>query len=258
MMVVSGVRLECRWIGAPRPGAPVLVFLHEGLGCLAQWRDFPDRVAASLGLPALVYSRAGYGASDPVGLPRPLDYLDREGEIHLPAVLDRAGIDQAILIGHSDGATIALVAAGHDPAGRIKAVVAMAPHSFVEDMCVEAIAKVATLWRDTDLRQRLARHHGDNVDCAFLGWNDTWLRPEFKRWHIRDHLAAIRAPVLVIQGEDDEYATLAQVEIVRDLVPGGAGILVLPACGHSPQKDQAQAVLDAIVAFVRPVPPSAG
>lgn len=250
---VAGVRLETRWIDQPRPGQPVLVFLHEGLGCMAQWRDFPDRVAAALGLPALIHSRAGYGGSDPVALPRPVDYLNREGEIHLPALLDQAGVDRAILIGHSDGATIALVAAGSDRDDRIVGVVAMAPHSFVEDMCLEAIAQVTDIYRKTDLRQRLARYHGDNVDCAFWGWNSTWLEPEFKHWHIRPHLTAISAPVLVIQGEDDEYATLAQVEIIRDSVPATVQTLVLPACGHAPQRDQAEAVLAAITGFLWPL-----
>lgn len=263
MLVVNDSRLECRWIGQAQSGQPVLVFLHEGLGSAAQWRDFPDRIAGALGLPALVYSRAGYGGSDPVSLPRPVDYLDREGCDHLPAVLDQAGIGKAILIGHSDGGTIALVAAGDegrrqpsDP--RILGVVAMAPHSFVEDLCVEAIAKVTDIWRQTDMRQKLARYHGDNVDCAFHGWNDTWLRPEFKNWHIRQFLAAIRVPVLVIQGEDDEYASLEQVTIVRDLVPGGAQTLVLPQCGHSPQKDQPDQVAQAITAFVNRLMPAAG
>lgn len=249
--VVAGIRLETRWIGQARSGQPVLVFLHEGLGCMAQWRDFPDRVAASLDLPALVYSRAGYGASAPVEWPRPLDYLNREGEIHLPALLDHFGLERVVLIGHSDGATIALVAAGSDRDGRILGAVAMAPHSFVEDLCLEAIAKVTHIYRSTDLRDKLARYHGDNVDCAFWGWNATWLEPGFKHWHIRDHLAAIRAPVLVIQGTDDEYASLEQVEIIQCTVPAGARTLVLPQCGHTPQRDQAQAVFDAIVGFVR-------
>ncbi|WP_249209099.1 alpha/beta fold hydrolase [Magnetospirillum sulfuroxidans] len=256
--MVATARLETRWIGDRPAGRPVLVFLHEGLGCMAQWRDFPDRVAAAVGLPALVYSRLGYGGSDPVALPRPVDYLNREGEIHLPALLDQAGIDQAILIGHSDGATIALVAAGSDGDRRVLGVVAMAPHSFVEDMCLQAIAAVTDIYRDTDLRQRLARYHGDNVDCAFWGWNSTWLEPAFKHWHIRSHLAAISVPVLVIQGEDDEYATLAQVDIIRDTVPAGAQCLVLPACGHTPQRDQAEAVLAAIVGFVSLVSPVSG
>lgn len=253
--VVADTRLETRWVGKPRSGAPVLVFLHEGLGCMAQWRDFPDRVAASLDLPALVYSRAGYGASDPVGWPRPLDYLNREGEIHLPALLDHFGLEQVVLIGHSDGATIALVAAGSDRDGRVLGAVAMAPHSFVEDMCLEAIAKVTDIYRSTDLRDKLARYHGDNVDCAFWGWNATWLEPGFKHWHIRDHLAAIRVPVLVIQGADDEYATLEQVEIIRRTVPAEVLTLVLPQCGHTPQRDQTQAVFDAVIGFVRPLLP---
>ncbi|MGE4281232.1 MAG: alpha/beta fold hydrolase [Magnetospirillum sp.] len=263
MFIVAGKRLEYRWIGQAQSGRPVLVFLHEGLGCVAQWRDFPDRVAQALGMSALVYSRAGYGGSDPIALPRPVDYLNQEGCVHLPALLDQAGIDKAILVGHSDGGTIALVAAGDegrqqpvDP--RILGLVAMAPHSFVEDLCVEAIAKVTDIWRQSDMRQKLARYHQDNVDCAFHGWNDTWLRPEFKHWHIRDFLAAIRVPVLVIQGEDDEYASLEQVTIVRDLVPGGAQTLVLPQCGHSPQKDQPDQVADAIIAFVSALMPAAG
>lgn len=253
--VVDGTRLETRWIGQARSGQTVLVFLHEGLGCMAQWRDFPDRVAASLDLPALVYSRAGYGASDPVEWPRPLDYLNREGEIHLPALLDHFGLERVVLIGHSDGATIALVAAGSDRDGRILGAVAMAPHSFVEDMCLEAIAKVTDIYRTTDLRDKLARYHGDNVDCAFWGWNATWLEPGFKHWHIRDHLAAIGTPVLVIQGADDEYATLEQVEIIQRIVPAGVQALVLPQCGHTPQRDQTQAVFDAIIGFVRPLVP---
>ncbi|KAF0221969.1 MAG: putative hydrolase or acyltransferase [Rhodospirillaceae bacterium] len=271
--VVAGIRLETRWIGQARSGQTVLVFLHEGLGCMAQWRDFPDRVAASLDLPALVYSRAGYGASDPVEWPRPLDYLNREGETHLPALLDHFGLERVVLIGHSDGATIALIAAGDDGKriaagddgermaagsdrdGRVLGAVAMAPHSFVEDLCLEAIAKVTHIYRTTDLRDKLARYHGDNVDCAFWGWNATWLEPGFKHWHIRDHLAAIRAPVLVIQGASDEYASLEQVEIIRRTVPAGVRTLVLPQCGHTPQRDQAQAVFDAIVGFVRELGP---
>ena len=249
--VVAGTRLETRWIGQARSGQTVLVFLHEGLGCMAQWRDFPDRVAAGLDLPALVYSRAGYGASDPVAWPRPLDYLNREGEIHLPALLDHFDLERVVLIGHSDGATIALVAAGSDRDGRILGAVAMAPHSFVEDMCLEAIAQVTQIYRTTDLRDKLARYHGDNVDCAFWGWNATWLEPGFKHWHIRDHLAAIGTPVLVIQGADDEYATLEQVEIIQRIVPAGVQALVLPQCGHTPQRDQTEAVFDAIVGFVR-------
>lgn len=249
---MDGVRLECRWIGARRTGAPVLVFLHEGLGSVSLWRDFPDRVAAATGLAAFVFSRQGYGGSTPVRLPRPLDYLEREARAVLPRVLDAAGIDSAILIGHSDGATIALVHGAIDGGTRVRAVAALAPHTFVEDMCVAAIAVVKDTY-DKVLRPRLERHHGANVDGAFWGWNDAWLNPGFKAMEFRPLLAAITQPVLVIQGEDDEYATLAQVEAVRDGVGGPVRALVLPACGHTPQRDQPQAVLDAIVELVRPL-----
>lgn len=247
---IDGIRLECRWVGRPVAGRPVLVFLHEGLGSVSLWRDFPDQVAQATGLPAFVYSRQGYGGSAPVGLPRPLDYLEREGRDVLPRVLDAAGIASAVLVGHSDGASIALIHAAHDRSGRVRAVAAMAPHTFVEDMCVAAIAQVRETYAET-LRPRLQRHHGTNVDCAFHGWNDTWLQPGFKAMELRPMLAGITVPVLVMQGEDDEYATAAQVEAVRDNVSGPVRALMLPRCGHSPQRDQPQAVIDALVELVR-------
>lgn len=246
---IDGVRLECRWIGRARAGVPVLVFLHEGLGSVSLWRDFPDRVAEATGLPAFLYSRQGYGGSAPVSLPRPLDYLEREGRDVLPRVLDAAGITSAILIGHSDGASIALIHAALDRSGRVRALAAMAPHTFVEELCVAAIAQVRESYAET-LRPRLERHHGANVDGAFHGWNDTWLQPGFKAMELRPMLAGITVPVLVIQGEDDEYATAAQVEAVSENVSGPVRALMLPACGHSPQRDQTQAVLEALVELV--------
>ncbi|MBX9634786.1 MAG: alpha/beta hydrolase, partial [Magnetospirillum sp.] len=215
---LDGVSLEYAWIGNPADHA--LVFLHEGLGSVALWRDFPAAVAAAVGLPALVFSRAGYGGSSPVRLPRPLDYLEREGLDVLPHVLDAAGIRSAILMGHSDGASIALVHAAQDDRGRIQGVVAMAPHTFVEDMCIRAIAEVKQAYESGGLRTRLQRHHGANVDCAFWGWCGAWLDPAFKAMDLQLYLPGIQVPVLVIQGEDDEYATLAQVDAV---VRGNAG-----------------------------------
>ncbi len=248
MLDIDGIRLECRWVGSPG-AAPVLVFLHEGLGSVSLWRDFPDRVAAATGLTAFVYSRQGYGGSSPVELPRPLDYLEREACDVLPRVLDAAGIASAILIGHSDGGSIALVHAAQDP--RVVGVAVLAPHTFVEDMCVEAIASVRAGWPGA-LRGKLARHHGDNVDGAFHGWSDTWLSPAFRAMDLRPYLARIRVPLLVVQGEDDEYATLAQVTEITTRVPGSAA-QVLAECGHSPQRDQPEAVLAAIAELVRRV-----
>lgn len=248
---VDGVRLECRWSGHGPAEAPVLVFLHEGLGSVSLWRDFPDRVAAAAGLAAFVYSRRGYGGSDPVPLPRPLDYLEREARDVLPRVLDAAGIRSAVLVGHSDGATIALVHAALETTGRVRAVAALAPHTFVEELCVAAIAQVRDSYGPT-LRSRLQRHHGANVDCAFHGWNDTWLDPRFKAMEYRPLLGRIAVPVAVIQGEDDEYASRAQVDVVADGVAGPVRALLLPRCGHSPQRDQPEATLAAILELVRP------
>lgn len=247
---IDDIRLECRWIGTPADDAPVLVFLHEGLGSVSLWRDFPDRVAAATGLAAFVYSRQGYGGSSPVDLPRPMDYLEREARDVLGRVLDAAGIRSAILVGHSDGATIALVHAALDECRRVKAVAALAPHTFVEDLCVAAIAQVKNLYADT-LRPRLERHHGANVDCAFWGWNGAWLDPRFKQMEFRPLLPRIRVPVAVIQGDDDEYATRAQVDAVAEGVSGPVRAVMLPACGHSPQRDQPEATLAAVVDLVR-------
>ncbi|MBC7906913.1 MAG: alpha/beta hydrolase [Rhodospirillaceae bacterium] len=244
---LNSMDLEYTWFG--EPAAHALVFLHEGLGSVSLWRDFPARVAAATGIPALVFSRVGYGGSSPVALPRPLDYLEREARDVLPGVLDALDIVSTILMGHSDGASIALVHAAQDH-GRVKGVVAMAPHTFVEDMCVAAIAQVTAAFESGDLRARLQRHHGSNVDCAFWGWNRAWLDPAFKAMDLRPYLPRIQVPVLVIQGEDDEYATLAQVDAVVDGVGGAVERLVLPQCGHFPHRDQADAVVGAIGAFV--------
>ncbi len=256
-LTLDGIRLEYRRIGMPRPGQPVLVFLHEGLGSVSLWRDFPDRVAAACGLPAFIYSRQGYGGSSPVPLPRPVDYLEREARDVLGRVLDAAGIADAILVGHSDGATIALVHAALDRGRRVRGVAALAPHSFVEDLCVAAIAQVRDIYADT-LRPKLARHHGANVDCAFHGWNDTWLDPRFKAMDYRPLLPRITVPVVVIQGEDDEYASRAQVDVVAEGVSGPVRALLLPRCGHSPQRDQEAAVIAALVELAAAVSPPAG
>lgn len=250
-LLAGGHRLECAWHGPPPERAPTLVFLHEGLGCAATWRDFPARVAEATGCGALVYSRAGYGASDPVDLPRPVGFMHHEGVAVLPEVLEVAGVRDAVLVGHSDGASIALVHAGSGRAARVRALVVEAPHVFVEDVSVESIARMRDAYRSTDLPRKLARYHGDNTECAFRGWNDVWLDPAFRAWNIEEYLPRITVPVLVIQGEDDEYGTLAQVEAIRTQVGGPVETLVLPDCGHSPHRDQPERTLEAMVRFVR-------
>jgi len=248
--VVGKARLEVAHYGRRIPSRPTLIFLHEGLGSVSLWRDFPNAVAKASGCPALVYSRQGYGKSDPVSLPRPLSFMHDEARLALPALLDAFHIEDAILIGHSDGASISLIYAGEN--GRyLRGLVVLAPHVFVEAVCVQAIAETRESYRTTDLRAKLKRHHGENVDCAFLGWADSWLDPEFLKWNIEEFLPRIQVPTLVIQGENDEYGTLEQVDRVCAGVSGPCERLVLPNCGHSPHRDRRDATLDAIVSFVR-------
>lgn len=237
-------RLEARWVGTP--GARALVFLHEGLGSAAQWRDFPDAVAAATGLPALVYSRAGYGRSDPVELPRPLDYMEQEGAHALPAVLAAAGIQEPVLIGHSDGGTIALCTAADHP---VRALVTLAPHVRCEALSVSSIAAAREAYEHGDLREKLAKHH-DHVDVAFWGWNRAWLDPAFVQWSIEPLLPRITAPVLAIQCADDPYGTPAQVHSLAERVAGPAEVLLFPEGGHAPHRAHREATLAAIVRHV--------
>lgn len=246
----GGRRLEYAWHGPPPEQAPTLVFLHEGLGCVSLWRDFPARLAEATGCGALVYSRAGYGRSDPAPLPRPVGFMHDEALRVLPEVLDAAGVRDAVLVGHSDGASIALVHAGSGRAGRVRALALEAPHVFVEDVSVESIARIGRAYRETGLRAKLARHHGANVDCAFLGWNGVWLDPEFRAWNIEEYLPRVAVPVLVVQGEADEYGTPAQVEAVRRGAGGPVETLLLPGVGHAPHRDAPEATLDAMAEFV--------
>lgn len=229
---------------------PTLVFLHEGLGCVSRWRDFPRAVARATGCAALVYSRVGYGESEPAPLPRPLTFMHDEALRVLPEVLDLAVRGDVVLIGHSDGASIALIHAGAK-GERVRGIVAIAPHVFVEEVGVRSIAALRADYDDpsTDVRQKLAKHHAD-VDNAVLGWSDVWLSPEFRAWSITEYLPGIRVPVLVIQGQGDEYGTLAQVDAVCAGVRGGAERVVLEDCGHVPQRDRPDATLAKVALFV--------
>ncbi|HJZ84516.1 MAG TPA: alpha/beta hydrolase [Polyangia bacterium] len=247
---VGALRLEAIACGPPPARASTLVFLHEGLGCAAQWRDLPAQLAQATGCGALAYSRAGYGASDSVPLPRPLDYMQREGVDVLPGVLAAAGVRDAILVGHSDGASIAIAHAGGTPALNVRALVLLAPHVFCEDISVRSIAAARADYLSGDLRARLERWHGKNTECAFWGWNQAWLDPGFRDWNIEAYLPRLRVPVLAIQGEDDEYGTRAQVEAIRRQAGAGAEVLLLPECGHAPQRDQPAATQAAIAAFI--------
>jgi pimeloyl-ACP methyl ester carboxylesterase len=247
---IDGRVIEAAWHGPAADQAPTLVLLHEGLGSVAMWKDFPKALAERTGCGVLVYSRPGYGQSDPVPLPRPVTYMHDEAEHVLPAVLDQAGIRKAILIGHSDGASIATLYAGGRQDFRIRGLVLMAPHFFVEEMGLQAIAAAKRAYETGDLRARLARYHRD-VDVAFRGWNDAWLDPDFRGFRIDDAVAHIRVPILIIQGEADAYGTAAQVEHAEQEAYCPVVVAMLPDCGHSPQIDQAEATLGAITDFVR-------
>lgn len=244
--VIDGRRLEYRTI----PGTadrPTLVFLHEGLGCAALWRDFPDKVARRLGWPALVYSRLGYGRSDGLGGKRNVDFMHREAIDVLPALLRALRIDRSLLIGHSDGASIALIHAAQTPAA-IAGLVLMAPHVFVEAVTVTSIARIAERYETTDLRQRLAHYHA-HVDDAFRGWADIWLSPSFRTWSLGAEVAALATPALLIQGEDDEYGSLSQLDAFAAASRARISRLVLRDCGHAAFRDQEKPVIEAIATF---------
>ena len=243
---VAGHSLEYEWIGG---GEPTLVFLHEGLGSIRQWRDFPAQVAAATGCRALLYNRYGYGNSDVLAEPRvTVRFMHDEALVALPELLAKLEIDVPVLIGHSDGASIALLYAG---AGHpVRGLALMAPHVFVEEMGIRSIERVRREFETTDLPQRLGRYHRD-ARRTFHLWNDAWLDPQFRHWNIEECLASVCVPVLAIQGVDDEYGTMAQLRSIRERVKGPCEVLELAGCGHSPHRDQPVAVLEALARFIR-------
>lgn len=236
------------WTGAGTRRSPTLLFLHEGLGSIAQWRDFPRALAEWTGLPALLYDRQGHGGSDPLGAPRSARYLHREALEVLPEVLERCGVDDAILVGHSDGGSIALLYASAHPE-RVRGAITQAAHVFVEEETLAGIRAAGDAWRNTQLPEKLARYHGARTHALFHAWHDTWLAPEFRDWNIEDCLPAIRCPLLVIQGKDDEYATKAQVEAIARQAGGPVDTLMVPHCGHIPHHQAREPVLEAMKRF---------
>jgi pimeloyl-ACP methyl ester carboxylesterase len=254
-LFADGRRVECAWHG-PGPGeAPTLVFLHDGIGCAATWRDFPEALARDTGCGAFVYSRAGYGGSDPVPLPRPLTYMHDEGWIALPGILDAAGIRTAFLVGHSDGGSIALLHASTPRSlPRVRGLLLEAPHVFCEEITVRSIEQARREYLHGDLREKLARYHGGNVDCAFWGWNGAWLDPGFRAWNIEERLPSVQVPVLVVQGADDPYGTLLQVESIERQCGGPVRRCLLAECGHTPHRERRAPTLSAMSAFLREFP----
>jgi pimeloyl-ACP methyl ester carboxylesterase len=242
------IALECAWVG-DLSAKETMVFVHEGLGSVAMWKDFPEQLCAALGMRGLVYSRYGYGKSTPRPLEERWDptFMHLEAQNVLPQLLAVLKIERPWLFGHSDGASIALIYAATFPR-TIPGVIVVAPHVFVEPKAIDAIALARDGYTRTDLRDKLARYHAD-VDSAFWGWNDAWLSDEFLDWNITDALPHISAPVLAIQGEDDEYGTDAQVETVSRDVERGE-LMLIANCGHSPHRDQSGIVMEAVAEFV--------
>jgi pimeloyl-ACP methyl ester carboxylesterase len=246
----AGHRLECAWIegAGAAPGFPTLVFLHEGLGSIRQWRDFPEQVARATGCRALVYDRYGYGNSDVLREARVGVEFMHDGALNeLPELLENLNIDNPVLIGHSDGASIALIHAGTYP---VRGVAAMAPHVFVEDHGLKSIQAIHDTFETAGLAGRLGKYHR-NARKTFHLWADAWLDPEFRKWNIEEYLPRIKCPVLAIQGEDDEYGTLAQLDAIAAQVGGPCELLKLPGCGHSPHKDQPEKVLHSVTGFIK-------
>ncbi len=247
---IGAQSLEYRFIGPAPDKAPTLVLLHEGLGCAGLWGDFPDRLAQATGCGVFVYSRAGYGQSSPVKLPRPLTYMHDEARDVVPALFDQIGFQRGLLIGHSDGASMAAIYAGTHQDHRLKGLVLMAPHFFTEDMGIAAIAEAKTAYETTDLKQKLARWHKD-PDNAFYGWNGAWLDPGFRQWDITEPLAYIRVPILIVQGEDDQYGTVAQIEAAERECYCPVEVALLPGVKHSPQREASEVTVKEISEFAQ-------
>jgi len=250
-MKVNNIYLETVWFGPLPDKSVTIIFLHEGLGCVKMWHDFPEDVAKATGCGALVYSRQGYGGSDACELPLPLTFMHNEGLNVLPALIREAGIKKHILIGHSDGASIALIYAGGLQDKNCLGIIAEAPHIFCEDKTVNHIREAKDWYEKGDLKKGLEKYHGKNTDCAFYGWNGAWLDPGFKKWNIEEYLPDIKVPTFVIQGADDKYGSLAHMQGIESKCGSDVKTLVLENCGHSPHKDQREIVLRAMTEFVK-------
>ena len=246
---VNGVQLEFVWHGLPPAHAPTMVFLHEGLGSITQWRNFPSELCSRTGFGGLVYNRQGHGRSSPLVTGRSVGFMHDEACEVLPRILEVFEITQPILIGHSDGASIALIYAGSG--GEAASLILEAPHVFVEEVTTTRITSLRDAYRASDLRTKLARHHGENTDMLFDTWTDVWLRPEFRTWNIEGYVEDVRCPTLVLQGRQDEYGTDRQVNAITSRLRGRWDSRLLDRCGHSPHIDQPAVVSDIVTQFLR-------
>jgi pimeloyl-ACP methyl ester carboxylesterase len=248
LLDLSDQRLEYRMVG-PRPqDAPTLVLLHEGLGCVAVWNSFPEELAAATGAGVFVYSRAGYGASSPSRLPRSVSFMHDEAQQVLPRVLDAIGFRRGLLVGHSDGASIAAIYAGSVQDHRVRGLALMAPHFFAEEIGLAEIARAKRAFEEGPLRAKLAKLHAD-ADNAFWTWCGPWLNPEFRNWDLTDALAHIRVPILIVQGEQDQYGTVRQIEVAKEECYCPVEVALLPNTRHAPYREAPAATLAAIADF---------
>lgn len=251
-------RLEYRMVGPRTDEAPTLVLLHQGLGSVGQWDDLPEKLSATTGCGVFAYSRVGYGFSSPAALPRPLDFMHVEAKEILPRVLDAIGFQRGVLVGHSDGASIAAIYAGSVQDHRVNGLVLMAPHFFVEDVTMNAIRAIRKAYDTTDMRARFRRWHAD-ADATVRGWSDVWLNNDVRLWDLRDDLAHIRVPVLIVQGEDDDFGTVRQIEIAQEECYCPVDALLMPGVKHVPHRESPEATLKAIAGFAeRALRPSEG
>ena len=250
---VAGHRLRVRKLTHPnsdgKGSRPTLIFLHEGLGSIEMWHDFPGILAGTTACDCLIYDRWGHGRSDPLDVQRTLRYVHDEALDSLPEVLNHSNVDEAILIGHSDGGSIALIFAAEHP-DIVRGIITEAAHVFVEEITLAGIREALNIYHNTDLKQKLARYHGDNTERIFRAWHETWLQPEFKSWDIQDCLPKIKCPLLVIQGEDDQYGTAAQVEAITNQVSGPAKPLLIPNCAHIPHREAKDRVAQEMTEFI--------
>jgi pimeloyl-ACP methyl ester carboxylesterase len=247
---IDGMKLECAWFGDAPDDAPTLLMLHEGLGSVSIWRDYPAALAKATGTRVFAYSRAGYGKSDPVKLPRPLDFMQREARDVLPKLLDKIGFRRGMLVGHSDGGTIAAAYAGSMQDHRVRGLVLIEPHFFVEEFNLKSIRKITAEYKTSDLREKLARHHND-PDNAFLGWSGAWLDPDFDRaLNLREELIHIRVPILIVKGENDPYATMEQVRLAERECYCPVEHIVIGDAAHAPHREKPKETLAATASFI--------
>ncbi len=249
-LTIDATKIEIQWHNKEIQNRPWLIFLHEGLGCTAMWKDYPKRLARATGCPALVFSRPGYGKSDPCPLPWKTSFMHTQAKEILPKVLKAANIDQYILIGHSDGGSIGIIFAGSPPAKGLKAVITEAAHVFCEKLSVDSIARAKINYEQGDLKKGLEKYHGKNTDNAFYGWNDVWLNPKFMQWNIEKHLKQIKVPMLALQGKDDQYGTSKQLASIKKRVVKVSTHLMDDCC-HTPHFEQPQCTLDLMADFIK-------